>query len=151
MRHLLTACAVLGLTGCLEVGDPLLAVRDTTPPQVASTDPVANGTIASDGTLNITFSEFMDVRTLRPGIAVFSGRNALPVRITVPAATEPDEDVERGDIPYTIMVNAESMESTGTASFPANSLFTLVLRTSLTDYEGNALVEEVRVPFRTGP
>jgi hypothetical protein len=127
------------------VGDPLLAVRDTTPPQVVSTDPVANGTIASDGTLNITFSEFMDVRTLRPGIAVFSGREELPLHITVPAPTEPDEDVERGDIPYTVMVNAES------GTFTANSLFTLVLRTSLTDYEGNPLVEEVRVPFRTGP
>jgi hypothetical protein len=146
MRRLLTACAVLGLTGCLEVGDPLLAVRDTTPPTVESTDPVANGTIASDGTLNITFSEFMDVRTLRPGIAVFSGREELPLHITVPAPTEPDEDVERGDIPYTVMVNAAS----GTP-FTANALLTLVLRTSLTDYEGNALVEEVRVPFRTGP
>jgi hypothetical protein len=31
-----------------------------------------------------------------------------------------------------------------------NSPYPLVLRTVLTDYEGNALTEEVRVPFRTG-
>ncbi|MFL5349871.1 MAG: Ig-like domain-containing protein [Hyalangium sp.] len=147
MRHLLTACAFLGLTGCLEVGDPLLAVRDTTPPTVQSTDPGANATIGSDGTLKITFSELMDVRTLRPGIAVFSGRDEVPLRITVPSDTGIDENVERGDFSETVMVNAES----DSGSFTANSAFTLVLRTSLTDYEGNALVEEVRVPFRTGP
>jgi Bacterial Ig-like domain len=145
MRRLLTACACLGLTGCLEVGDPLLAVRDTTPPTVQSTDPAANATIASDGTLNITFSELMDVRTLRPGIAVFSGRDEVPLRIIVPGDTQIDENVERGDIPEMVMVNAESN------AFTANAALTLVLRTSLTDYEGNALVEEVRVPFRTGP
>jgi len=36
-------------------------------------------------------------------------------------------------------------------AFTPGTAYTLVLRTSLTDYEGNALVDEVRVPFRTGP
>lgn len=147
MRHLLTACAFLGLAGCLEVGDPLLAVRDTTPPTVQSTDPGANATIGSDGTLKVTFSELMDVRTLRPGIAVFSGRDEVPLRIIVPSDTSVDENVERGDFSETVMVNADAEDG----HFPANALLTLVLRTSLTDYEGNAVVEEVRVPFRTGP
>ena len=145
MRRLLTACALLSLTGCLDPGDPLLGVRDAKPPEVESTDPAANEQIASDGTLNITFSEYMDVRTLRPGIAVFAGRDEVPLHITVPAPSDGDEDVERGDIPYTVMVNAEA------GSFTANSTYTLVLRTILTDYEGNALTEEVRVPFSTGP
>lgn len=144
MRSLLTACAVLCLSGCLDPGDPLLGVRDTDPPEVESTTPQANGTIPSDGTLEITFSEFMDVRTLRPGIAVFSGRDEVALRISVPAPAEGDEDVERGDLPYTVMVNAEA------GVFTANASYTLVLRTILTDYEGNALAEEVRVPFRTG-
>jgi hypothetical protein len=144
MRSLLTACALLSLSGCLEPGDPLLAVRDTDPPEVESTNIEADGTIASDATLEITFSEFMDVRTLRPGIAVFSGgSNEVALSITVPPPTEGDEDVERGDLPYTVMVNAEA------GAFTANTSYTLVLRTALTDYEGNALTEEVRVPFRT--
>jgi hypothetical protein len=143
MRYLLTACALLSLSGCLDPGDPLLAVRDTDPPKVESTNPEAGGTIASDATLEITFSEFMDVRTLRPGIAVFSGRDEVALRITVPAPAEGDEDVERGDIPYTVMVNTEA------GAFNANSSYTLVLRTVLTDYEGNPLTEEVRVPFST--
>jgi hypothetical protein len=144
MRSLLTACALLSLSGCLDPGDPLLAVRDTDPPEVESTNLEDTGSIASDGTLEITFSEFMDVRTLRPGIAVFSGRDEVALRITVPPPSEGDEDVERGDLPYTVMVNAEA------GAFTANADHTLVLRDMvLTDYEGNALTEEVRVPFRT--
>jgi hypothetical protein len=144
MRYVLTACALLSLSGCLDPGDPLLGVRDTEPPEVSSTEPEANETVASDATLEITFSEFMDVRTLRPGIAVFSGRDEVPLSITVPAPSDGDEDVERGDLPYTVIVNAEG------GAFTANSSYTLVLRTVLTDYEGNTLPEEVRVPFRTG-
>ena len=88
MRRLLTACALLSFAGCLDPGDPVLAVRDTDPPEVQSTDPAANAQIASDGSLEITFSEYMDVRTLRPGIAVFYGRDEVPLSITVPAPTE---------------------------------------------------------------
>lgn len=144
MRRLLTACAFLSLAGCLDPGDPLLAVRDTDPPEVQSTEPVASGQIASDGSLEITFSEFMDVRTLRPGIAVFSGRDEVPLTITVPPPTDGDGNVEGGDIPYTVTVRATS------GAFTPNASYTLVLRTILSDYEGNALTEEVRVPFRTG-
>ncbi|WP_044191609.1 Ig-like domain-containing protein [Hyalangium minutum] len=144
MRRLLTACAFLSLAGCLDPGDPVLAVRDTDPPEVQSTEPVASGQIASDGSLEITFSEFMDVRTLRPGIAVFSGRDEVPLTITVPAPTDGSGNVEGGDIPYTVKVRATS------GAFTPNASFTLVLRTILSDYEGNALTEEVRVPFRTG-
>jgi hypothetical protein len=147
MRRLLTACAFLSLSaGCLEPGDPLLAVRDTDPPEVQSTKPQANGQIAPDEPLEITFSEFMDVRTLRPGIAVFSGRNEVPLTITVPEPSEGDEDTERGDFPYVVTVRAAS------GAFTPNSPYTLVLRRMiLTDYEGNPFIEEERVPFRTGP
>jgi hypothetical protein len=138
------AWLVLGLTGCLEPGDPVLAVRDTEPPEVQSTDPVASGTLASDGTLRITFSELMDDRTLRPGIAVFAGRDEVALRISVTPPLEGEEDIERGDLPYIVHVNAAA------GTFSPNTSFTLVLRTILTDYEGNALREEVRIPFRTG-
>jgi hypothetical protein len=144
MRYLLTVCALMSLSGCLDPGDPLLGVRDTDPPEVSSTNLEDTGMIDSDGTVEITFSEFMDVRTLRPGIAVFSGSGEVPLRISVPPPSDGDEDVERGDLPYTVMVNAEG------GAFTANSSYTLVLRTSLTDYEGNALPEEVQVPFNTG-
>jgi hypothetical protein len=144
MRRLLIACAVLSLSGCLEPGDPVLAVRDTDPPAVESTEPAANAEVAKDGSLRITFSELMDVRSLRPGIAVFSGRDEVALSITVPRTSDIEQDIERGDIPYTVTVSAAS------GAFSANTTYTLVLRTVLTDYEGNALPEEVRVLFRTG-
>jgi hypothetical protein len=56
-----------------------------------------------------------------------------------------DEDIERGDVPYTVTVSAEA------GAFTPGTAYTLVMRTSLTDSEGNALRQEVRVPFRTAP
>ncbi len=146
MRRLLLASAcVLGLAGCLEPADPLYERRDTNPPGVQSTEPVAGALVPTDAALRVTFSELMDERTLRPGIAVFAGRDEVALRLEVPPLPEGEEDVERGDVPYTVTVRAE------TGAFTAGTAYTLVLRTSLTDYEGNALRDEVRVPFRTGP
>jgi hypothetical protein len=148
MRRLLIAAAALSLAGCLEPGDPLLAERDTDPPEVESTEPETNGEIAKNGELRITFSELMDERTLRPGIAVFSGANEVPLRIVVPAIADFEQDIERGDVPYTVSVSAASGE------FNSNTTYTLVLREGrlggLRDYEGNGLVGEVRILFRTG-
>jgi Bacterial Ig-like domain len=142
MRRLLLM-GLLGTAACLEPGDPFLAARDTDPPEVVSTEPGAGGTLASNGTLQILFSETMDVRTLRPGIAVFEGRAEVPLTLTVPPTV--DEDIERGDVPYTVTVSAEA------GAFKPGTAYTLVMRTSLTDFEGNTLLREVRVPFRTAP
>jgi hypothetical protein len=142
MRRLLLV-GLLGCAACLEPGDPFLATRDTDPPDVLSTEPSAGGTVPVDGSLEVLFSETMDVRTLRPGVAVFEGRVEVPLRLTVPP--DRDEDVERGDVPYTVTVSAEA------GAFAPGTAYTLVLRTSLTDFEGNPLTQEVRVPFRTAP
>lgn len=144
MRRLLLV-GLLGTAACLEPGDPFLAARDTDPPEVVSTEPGAGGTVPQDGTLQVLFSELMDTRTLRPGIAVFEGRMEVPLKLTVPPVSDLDENVERGDVPFTVTVSAEE------GAFKRGTAYTLVLRTSLTDYEGNALRQEVRVPFRTAP
>jgi hypothetical protein len=142
MRRLLLM-GLLGTTACLEPGEPFLSARDSDPPEVVSTEPGAGGTVASDGTLQILFSEMMDVRTLRPGIAVFESRTEVPLKLMVPP--DVDEDIERGDVPYTVTVSAES------GAFSPGTAYTLVMRTTLTDSEGNPLQQEVRVPFRTAP
>jgi Bacterial Ig-like domain len=144
MRRLLLV-GLLGCAACLEPGDPFLAARDTDPPDVLSTDPSAGGTVLATGTLEILFSETMDVRTLRPGISVFEGRVEVPLKLTVPPGSDEGEDVERGDVPYTVTVGTEA------GAFVPGTAYTLVLRTSLTDQEGNPLAQEVRVPFRTAP
>jgi hypothetical protein len=145
MRRLLLTCAALGLTGCLDPDESVLAVRDEDPPEVQSPTLEDDIELPPTGTLSITFSELMDERTLRPGIAVFLGqeRDEVDLRIVVPPTPDFDQDVERGDIPYTVMVNAAS------GSFTANTTYTLVLRELLTDYEGNPLPTEERFLFRT--
>ncbi len=143
MRRLLLL-GLLGCAGCLEPGEPFLARRDTDPPDVLSTEPSAGGTVQSASPLQILFSEAMDVRSLRPGIAVFVGRAEVPLTLSVPPEVVGGEE-EHGDVPYTVTVSAEG------GSWTPGTAYTLVLRTSLLDYEGNALQQEVRVPFRTEP
>lgn len=140
----LVFAALSSLMGCLEPGDPIYSPRDTDPPEVLSTTPVAGGTVAPGGTLRITFSETMDSRTLRPGIAVFAGRDEVALTLATPEVSDVDADVERGDRPYTV----EATAAEGSTLQPGTA-YTLVLRDSLTDLEGNPLTGEVRVAFRT--
>ena len=141
---------VLGCAACLESGEPFLAAADTDPPDVVSTEPGAGGTLGADGALHILFSERMEARTLRPGIAVFSGRAEVALEVTVPAEPKgedgSEDGSERGDVPSTVTVRAAPG-----AAFAPGTAYTLVLRTLLTDTQGNALGQEVRVPFRTSP
>ncbi|NTX40695.1 Ig-like domain-containing protein [Myxococcus sp. CA033] len=143
---LLVALSVASLSGCLEPGDAIYDRRDTVPPRVISTDPGGGGVLATDGTLRITFSEAMDVRSLRPGIAVFAARDEVPLSVLAPEVPELEQDVERGDVEYTV----EARVAEGSTLSP-NTQYTLVLRDVLTDYEGNPLATEVRVVFRTAP
>jgi hypothetical protein len=144
MRRWSWGLLLVGCSACLEPGEPFLATADTDPPDVVSTEPGPGGTVSATGTLQILFSERMEPRTLRPGIAVFLGRAEVPLTVQVPPETDGDE-VERGDVPSTITVSAES------GAFSPGTAYTLVLRTLLTDTQGNPLAQEVRVPFRTEP
>ena len=144
-RWLLLAGLLLGPSACLEPGEALLAARDLNPPTFVSSEPSAGGTVTLAGTLQVLFSEAMDVRTLRPGIAVFEGRAEVPLTLTVPPDPTGEAAEPSGDVPYTVTVSAES------GTWKAGTAYTLVLRTSLTDTAGNALKGEVRVPFRTNP
>jgi len=82
---------------------------------------------------------------LRPGIAVFEGRAEVPLEVLVPAEPEGQDDLERGDVPSTVTVRASA------GAFTPGTAYTLVLRTLLTDTQGNPLAQEVRVPFRSEP
>lgn len=140
----LVALAAACVSGCLEPGDPIYPARDSVRPRVVSTEPGSGGVLASGAVIRITFSEVMDVRSLRPGIAVFSGRDEVPLTLTAPEVPELDANVERGDVPYTV----EAVASEGSPLLP-DTQYTLVLRDVLADFEGNPLNSEVRVVFRT--
>ncbi|MFY1826421.1 Ig-like domain-containing protein [Myxococcus fulvus] len=145
-RFLAGVLALSSLSGCLEPGEAIYLPRDTVPPRVVSTAPGGGETLPRGGSLRVTFSEAMDLRSLRPGFAVFSGRDELPLVLTAPPVPELDEDVERGDVPYTV----EAAFAEGVVLTP-NTQYTLVLRTVLTDYEGNPLSSEIRIVFRSAP
>ncbi|QSQ15157.1 Ig-like domain-containing protein [Myxococcus landrumensis] len=140
----LAALAVTCLSACLEPGDPIYPERDSVRPRVVSTEPGSGEVLAAGAPMRITFSEAMDVRSLRPGIAVFTGRDEVPLTLTAPEVPELDANVERGDVPYIV----EAVASEGSPLLP-DTQYTLVLRDVLTDFEGNPLGSEVRVVFRT--
>jgi hypothetical protein len=148
MRRLLLLGQWMGLLGCaacLVPDESPLALADIKPPQVVSTEPAAGGTVSAESRLRVVFSEGMDTRTLRPGIAVFEGQAEVGLDVLVPAGTEEQGDIERGDVQFPVLLGARS------GAFKRDTPYTLVLRTLLTDSQGNALTQELRVPFRTQP
>lgn len=134
-----------GAIGCLTPADPVLGREDTVAPTVVRTKPAANDpAFAKDGELEVTFSESMDLRTLGPGIALQSGQALLAVTVTIQAPNRNEDDPSPADIPY--IVRARPIAG---ALLPATP-YELVLNTLLTDTEGNALAQELRVPFTSG-
>ncbi len=154
MRRLwFVALPILIWAACLEPGAPLLARLDETPPSVLSTVPpiTDGGTLSSlpaGSPIEITFSEEMDIRTLRPGISVLK-RNRVPpeelsLLVTVPPPGPPlVQDLDR---PYLVRVYPN-----GQTLLPDNTNYSLVLRTLLADAQGNALPEEIQIRFRITP
>jgi len=134
------------LAGCLEHGDPYLAREDATAPTVTATVPASGAAnFVRDAELEVTFSEFMDPLTLSPGIEISQGQERLVVAVTIPADSDNSGDYNPVESPYRVRLRPrDGALETGTS-------YVLVLRTLLTDTEGNPLAEEVRVPFTTGP
>ena len=142
-RRWAAALLAAGLSGCLlPGGEPELSVRDETPPRVLSTQPDANGRVAKDGQLKITFSERMDPRSLAPGILLLSGDSPVAFSVSIPPSDVPDAVAT--DAPYAVWL-------TPAAPLRGDAPYTLVLRTLLADTAGNPLVEELRVGFFTQP
>lgn len=145
--HLVLGVALLQ-AACLQPGAPYLSELDSTPPQVLSTRPALRpdggvSTLASSAVIEVTFSEAMDPRSVRPGINVTQDARCEgleePLLITVPppSPTTP-EDL---DEPYT--VRAVPMKG----EFKAGATYGLALRTLLADAQGNPLAEPLCIPF----
>lgn len=128
------ALALGALAGaCLEPGNPYLAERDNEPPRFVESIPEPGGVFDKDAPILVTFSEEMDIRSLRPGIWLVKEQERVPVIIEVPEDDAVPEAAQQSDIPYTISVRgAEPLEP--------NAEYLLVLDTVLTDTEGNQLV-----------
>ena len=146
MRPLLCAALVM-LAGCLSVGEPLYGKLDPVHPTLLSSVP-ALGADAGTPTLTpsqfivLTFSEPMDLDSLRPGIVIRNkDRREQPLTISVEVDQLQPIRASDPDIPFSVQISAADP-----AGFPVGA-YQLILRTLLIDQQGNGLNSEVLAPF----
>lgn len=127
------------LAGCL-VPDPdsaHVARLDEQAPSLLRVEPALTGnalSLARDGEWILWFSEEMDPRTIRPGIVLLDGNQELPLLLTI----APLNESNMSDVDIEFPVRVSLLAGNG-----ATGSFRQVLRTLLTDLQGNALAEEV--------
>lgn len=146
MRSLFVAATVL-CVGCLEPADNMLALKDAEPPAVLpETSPSPNEVIDPAATITVVFSETMDPASLERGVLLLYAGTEVPHSLVLPAPDPeaPPPNVERFDRPYPVNVAPQ-------APLVPEIAYELVITPEVTDYEGNALPAEVRIPFRTAP
>jgi hypothetical protein len=146
--------AVSGGAGCLEPGErAYYPERDTTPPRILATYPVAGGTIGPESALLVTFSEALDTRSLVPGITIYDQFQVqYPLLVGYPVRTEPPAlDGPTGYLdPDAGVINGWEVTLRPRNPLPGSrSDLTLLVRTLISDEEGNPLPEELRVTFST--
>lgn len=131
--------AALLLTGCLSPGQSLYEKLDSTSPKVVSISPPIGGdagtvTLAPSQFVLITFSEPMDIDSLRAGIVVRNrDRKEQPLTIQVdPSQIRP---IQASDPETEFQVQISSADPSGFVSGP----YQLILRTLLIDQQGNGL------------
>jgi hypothetical protein len=145
-RLCIALVVALPLSACLEPGRQTLGNLDNEPPTVVSTSPALalDGGITSVPVLTqivITFSEAMDIYSLRPGITVVRG--AEPVEVNVEYLQEPVVQ-NFGSTPFGVRV-------TPVSPLAPSTTYTLVLSTLLNDLQGVSFAAEQRIAFRIGP
>jgi hypothetical protein len=140
-RFILFALLVTG--GCLDRGDPVLLAKDLRPPTIISSNPVADGALTPAGPIEVTFSKTMDPNSLVAGISLFRNNQEVPLTVTAPPPPNLPLAVIQTDQPYAITAQPVS------GRLLPNAGYLLLLRKVLTDAWGNALADDVQIPFRT--
>jgi hypothetical protein len=142
MKRVLLCVWMLGGAGCLELGASSVSPKDTRSPSVVGVFAFATADLPQHARFRIDFSEYMDSASLIAGLQLESGGApyGLAVETSVPLGLPPD--LEYFDVQYTV-------RAVPTSRLPPGTYFELVLGTELTDYAGNPLPAEVRLPFVT--
>lgn len=134
--------AGLFLAGCLSAGEPLYGKLDGIPPKIAAIDPPMGGDagvvyITPSRFIELTFSEPMDLDSLRPGIVV-RNKDRLEQPLTI--QVNPDQlrpiTAKDPDIQFKVQISAADP-----SGFPTGA-YQLILRTLLIDQQGNGLDTE---------
>jgi hypothetical protein len=130
------------LSGCLSPGDSLYGKLDFISPTVASISPPMGSDagvvfVSPSQFIVLTFSEPMDIDSLRPGIVIRNkDRKEQPLTITV----DPDQirPITPSDPDVEFKVQISSADPAGFAT----GSYQLILRTLLVDQQGNSLNSE---------
>ena len=136
----------LFVTGCLSAGSSQYGRLDDQPPTIVAIDPPMGGDagvpqINGGQIISISFSEQMNVDTLRPGIVIRNkDRRELPLSILLESDPTPVSytalaDAGPRNIPMTVQITS------ATGSFDRGA-YQLILRTLLIDRAGNSLESE---------
>lgn len=143
MRPALALLAVM-LTGCLSPGETPYVKLDFSSPTLVSIEPAMGGDagvpiLSPNQFIVLTFSEPMDLSSLRPGIVIRNkDRKEQPLTIQV----DPDQIRPAGsglmDEEADFSVNISAAEASG---FTTGG-YQLILRTLLIDQQGNSLNNE---------
>ncbi len=141
LRALAAAAALAAIAGCLSPGSPYYPVMDDKPPTVVSIDPPMGDTAGGDGgvptltvgqIITITFSEPMDLDSIRPGIAIRdAGREEIPLLIAIDPSQRKGPTAADLDVDWPVHVTAANGFVPG--------VYQLILRPLLIDQQGNAL------------
>lgn len=137
------ATTVLALgAGCLNPGESPYVKQDYQSPVVTSIVPAMGGDagvpiLTPSQFIVITFSEAMDLDSLRPGIVI---RNKDRKEQALTIQVEPDQvrpvTSRDNDIPFSVNISAAEMSGFSTGGYQ------LILRTLLIDQQGNSLNSE---------
>ncbi len=147
MKRPLAVTVLLLIAGCLSAGKSPYGKLDDQPPTVVSIQPPMGADagmpphINGGSFISITFSEQLDVESIRPGIVLRDkNRKELPLSIQLAADPTPvsytaTEDGGAQNIPMTV-------EITSAVGPLDRGSYQLILRTLLIDRAGNSLESE---------
>ncbi len=131
--------ALLFLTGCLSAGESLYPKLDSLPPTLVEIVPSMGGdagvpSLTPSQVIVLTFSEPMDLDSLRPGIVVRNkDRKEQPLTIRVAADQVRPITARDPDLPFSVQVSSADLSGFAVGSYQ------LILRTLLIDQQGNGL------------
>ena len=131
--------ALLVLTGCLSIGEPLYGKLDPTAPKIAAISPPMGGDagvpiLTPNQFIVLTFSEPMDLDSLRPGIVIRNkDRKEQPLTIQVDVDQLRPITAKDPDVEFKVQISSAEMSGFATGGYQ------LILRTLLIDQQGNSL------------
>ncbi|MFT3836531.1 MAG: Ig-like domain-containing protein [Myxococcaceae bacterium] len=142
------ALLLLAFCGCLSTDKPTYQQMDTKRPKVSSISPGMGDQYGGDGgiptltpgeIITITFSEPMDLESLRPGIAIRDiNRVEQPLNIYVAPSVLATLGINQMDSDYSFPVQVSSPSGLTPGSFQ------LILRELLIDQQGNTLEVDLK-------